>query len=136
MLPSVALIVTVPEEVLEGAEARPLASMVSRLGLLEVQLTELLTVCVLPSLYVPVAVNCWVDPLRTVGLPGVTASEERGALTTVPRADVLADAVTAETMKFPGATADSRPVLLMVATEDGVTDHCTEEVIFAVVLLA
>ena len=42
--------------------ARPLEEMVATLLLEEDQVTELVTSCVLLSVYVPVAVNFWVTP--------------------------------------------------------------------------
>ena len=38
-------------------------------------MTELVRFCVLPSLKVPVAVNCWVSPTATEGFAGVTATD-------------------------------------------------------------
>lgn len=55
--------------------ARPLAAIVATLVLEEDQVTELVRFCVLPSLYVPVAVNCWVSPAAKEGLAGVTATD-------------------------------------------------------------
>jgi hypothetical protein len=51
----------------------------------ELQLTDVVRFCVLPSLYVPVAVNCRVVPATIEGLVGVTASEvsvEAGVMVT------------------------------------------------------
>src|SRR5215472_10967313 len=45
----------------------------------ELQVTELVRFCVLLSLYVPVAVNCWATPLAIEGFAGVTASETKDA---------------------------------------------------------
>ena len=54
--------------------ARPPAAIVATLVLEEDQATELVRFCVLPSLNVPVAVNCWVSPAAKVGVAGVTAT--------------------------------------------------------------
>jgi len=41
----------------------------------ELQVTDVVRFCVLPSEYVPLAVNCWVVPATIEGPVGVTASE-------------------------------------------------------------
>ena len=48
--------------------------------LVELHVTELVRFCVLLSLYVPVAVYCWVVPLAMEALAGVTASDTSVAL--------------------------------------------------------
>ena len=62
--------------------ARPLEEMVATLVLEEDQMTELVTSCVLLSVYVPVAVNFWVTPWVIVGVAGVTAIELNAAVLT------------------------------------------------------
>ncbi len=49
----------------------------------EFHVTVLVRFCVLLSVYVPVAVNCWVLPLGTDGLAGVTAIETNAGAVTV-----------------------------------------------------
>ena len=71
-LPSVTVIVVVPAET---PVANPPALIVATPGLPEFHVTWLVTFCVLPSEYVPVAVNCCVVPLPMPGLAGVTAIE-------------------------------------------------------------
>ena len=68
--------------------------MVATLVLEEDQVTELVRFCVLPSLNVPVAVNCWVSPAAKEGVAGVTATDFRVGTTTViaAAADLLASA--------------------------------------------
>ena len=55
--------------------ARPPAAIVATLVLEEDQVTELVRFCVLPSVSVPVAVNCWVSPAVKEGFAGVTATD-------------------------------------------------------------
>ena len=43
----------------------------------EPQVTESVRFLLLPSLYLPVAVNCWVVPLATCALDGVTVIEAK-----------------------------------------------------------
>src|SRR5208282_4375088 len=55
--------------------ARPAAVIVATPGAEELQATEAVRFCVLPSLLVPVAVNCSVFPAAIEGFAGVTAME-------------------------------------------------------------
>ena len=61
----------------------PLAVMLATDGLLEAQVTELVRFCVVPSLKVPVAVNCSVFPMAIEGFAGVTAMDANVAGVTV-----------------------------------------------------
>src|SRR5260370_18660830 len=65
--------------------------MVAAAAVDEVQMTEVVTSCVLESLKVPVAVNCLVVPTAMLEFAGVTASETRVALVTVNDAFPLTD---------------------------------------------
>ena len=65
------------------AVASPAVLMVATVGVNEIQVTELVRFCVLVSLNVPVAVNCWVRPLGIEGLTGVTARDTSVAAVTV-----------------------------------------------------
>jgi hypothetical protein len=67
--------------------ARPAPLMVATELFEEFQLTELVRFCVLPSLYVPVAVNCCVAPGVIAGLAGVTAIDDKTAAVTVSVVD-------------------------------------------------
>jgi hypothetical protein len=79
MEPEVAVMVAVPTPV---PVANPLLAMVATVAEDELQVTELVRVCVLPSLYVPVAANCWLAPLAIDALPGLTDNDTRtGAVT-------------------------------------------------------
>ena len=78
--PEVAAMVVVPAV---RAVTRPFPLIVATAVLLEVQVTELVTSCVVPSEKVPMAVNCWVVAPGMVGLVGVTVMEDRLADVTV-----------------------------------------------------
>src|SRR5262249_57458064 len=80
MPPDVALICDVP---VATAVASPAAVMVATEVVAEAQVTEPVRSCVEPSEKVPVAVNCRVCPLATLGLAGVTAIDCRTAADTV-----------------------------------------------------
>jgi hypothetical protein len=54
------------------AVARPEELTAATVELLELQVTLFVMFCVLPSLNVPVAENCWVCPMLSVGLKGET----------------------------------------------------------------
>ena len=57
----------------------------------EPHVTELVRGCVLPSLYVPVAVNCWLVPFAIVALEGVMDMEtSTGAVTATLAEPVMA----------------------------------------------
>lgn len=80
--PRVAVIVVVPG-------ATPMANPVPLLTVAtvvveELHLAVLTRFCVVPLLYVPVAVNCWVMPAATEGLAGVIAIETSGGAVPVP----------------------------------------------------
>jgi hypothetical protein len=71
------------------AETRPALLAAATAGTEEDQVATALTSCVLPSLNVPVAVNCWNKPTTREGLTGVTASETALAFVTARPADAL-----------------------------------------------
>jgi len=72
IVPEVAVMVVVPTAT---AVAKPATLMVATAGVAESQLAVEVRFLVLPSLYVPVALNCWVVPAVMEGLDGVTAIE-------------------------------------------------------------
>ena len=63
--------------------ATPLGEMVVTVVFDVDHFTELVRFCVLPSVKVPVAVNCSVSPRATEGLAGVTAMDTKAAAETV-----------------------------------------------------
>src|ERR1700681_3015530 len=72
--PDVAMIVAAPTA---APLARPVALMVATPVLKDVQLTEDVRSSVLPSVNVPVALNCLVVPRAIAGLTGVSARDTR-----------------------------------------------------------
>jgi hypothetical protein len=124
--PSVAEIMLVPAD---NADARPEPLMVATAVLEEAQVTAPVKFCVEPSVYVPVAVNCWVVVAGVEGFAGVTAIETNsGAVTVncaVPMIE-LSDAVMVTGP--PGDTPFAKPLLAMVAMLVFDEDQVTEEV--------
>ena len=75
------------------------------------QFTVEVRFCVLPSEYVPVAVNCCVVPLANgAGFAGVTAIETRVAFVTVARKSPVMPSTVTATVLLPGATPVITPV--------------------------
>ena len=72
------LVVPSPTEV-----ARPVVLIVATPAAEELQVAVLLRFWVVPSVNVPVAVNCWVLPLAIDGFTGVTAIDASVAAVTV-----------------------------------------------------
>ena len=114
IVPEVAVMVAVPAAT---DVARPLLLTVAIEVLDEPQVTDAVISWVVPSEYVPVAVNCWVTPLGMVGSAGVTAMEDRFAEVTVRV--VLPEIVpeVAVMVAVPAAMAVARPLLLTVDTD-------------------
>lgn len=75
-VPDAAEIVTVPGLT---PDASPVALTVATAGFEEVQVTNVPALPLLPSVYVPLAVNCALDPAKTLADEGVTESEARTA---------------------------------------------------------
>ena len=89
--------ITFPEIVPEGVEtvavmvgvpaatavARPLLLTVASDVSVEVQMTWVVISKLVPSEYMPKAVNCWVSPTGILGLIGVTDMEDRAPAVTV-----------------------------------------------------
>src|SRR6266508_3077352 len=109
----VAEIVVVPDAE-EAAVARPVALMVATVGFEDAQVTWLVRFRVLPSVYVPVAVNCCVSPVKLLGFAGVTAIDTSWMTLSVVLP--LTPPSVAETVVVPGESALARPVAPMVAT--------------------
>ena len=83
IVPEVALIVLDP---VATVVANPALLIVATVVVPEVQVAVLVRFCVLLSVYVPVAVNCCVNPLVTDGFAGVTLIELRAMPTPVNEA--------------------------------------------------
>src|SRR5262245_35047782 len=78
------------------AVARPVGVMVATEIVAEAQVTWLVKSNVELSEKVPVAVNCWVAPLGTLGPEGVTAIDTRVTLATVSVVEPVTPSSTAE----------------------------------------
>ena len=85
---SVAEAVIKPEVALMFATPKPIpvddppVAMVATAVAAELQFTVLVKSCVLPSLYIPVAMNCWLMPFAIDAVAGVIERETKiGALT-------------------------------------------------------
>jgi hypothetical protein len=94
----------------------------------ELQFTTEVTSCVLPSLKVPVAVNCCVAPRTTVGVSGFIAIEARVTGFTTSEADPLTEPKLTLIVVVPALRVLASPavvaVSLMVATEAAVELQC------------
>jgi hypothetical protein len=112
--PEVALMVVVPTLALV---APPVALMVATLTVAEAHVTVLVRSWVLPSLNVPVAVNCWLVPRAIEGLLGFTVIEVRTAAVTVRLSVPVTDPYWADMVTVPGTRPVPNPVLLTVAVE-------------------
>jgi hypothetical protein len=99
------------------AVAWPATPTVATDVLSDAQVTLLLITCVLPSLKVPVAVNCTCVPGAIVSPAGVTEMEERVALVTVSTVVALNEPKDAPMFEDPAALPFASPVVApMVAT--------------------
>jgi hypothetical protein len=125
--PALAVIVAVP---VATEAASPLALAVVMVVSLEVQLAVLVRSCLLLSVNVPVAVNCWTVPSAIVGLAGVRAIDTSAAAPTLSVVEPEIEAKVAETLAVPVATPLASPcvpaALLIVAMAPLDELHCTE----------
>jgi hypothetical protein len=125
MLPSVAVIIEVP---VARVEANPVLDIVATVVFADAQTTEFVRFSIDPSLNVPVAVNCWVRPLATLGSAGVTAIAVTIAGVTVSVVAPLMPPSVAVMVDVPVASVVARPVLDIVATVVVADVQPTEEV--------
>ncbi len=128
--PDVALIVEVPTP---APVARPAALMVAVAVVPEDQVTLDVRFCVVPSLNVPVAVNCCVAPLAIDGFAGVTVIDCSVAAVTVSKVEPLIDDDVAVIVEVPTPAPVARPAALIVAVVVVPDDHVTVLVRFCVV---
>jgi hypothetical protein len=84
--PDFAVIVVVPRVTLT---ATPLAPIVATAGVEEIHDTEVVMTLVLPSVYVPVAMNCWEVPRAIEAEAGETAIDTNAAPVTDSAAGAL-----------------------------------------------
>ena len=125
--PDVAVIPVVPWATLVTSPWDPaLLLTVATFCAVELQVTEVVRSSVLPSVYVPTALNCCVVPKAIDGLGGVTASETRAGGLTVSVADPDTVPEAALIVAAPVATLLARPVLVMVAMAVLEELHVTE----------
>jgi hypothetical protein len=130
-VPDVAVMLAVP---CPAPVATPALLIVAVAGVSDVHVAVLVRFCMLPSVYVPIAVNCCVVPRAIEGVGGVTAIETSAAAVTVSTVDPLIDPEVAVMLAVPSATVVAipivEPVLLIVATLVVSELHCTVVVMF------
>lgn len=127
-LPEAALIVVVPAATVR---ANPPLPIVATFVAEELQAEEVVRFCVLPSEYVPVAVNCCGAPSPIEGDAGVTAIDTSAAVTVSSVEPVILPEA-ALMVVVPEANALAKPcfpaTLLIVATVAFVELHVTDGV--------
>jgi hypothetical protein len=114
------VVVPVPTEVANPA-VPVLLLMVATVAAVELQWPVWVRSCMLPSVYVPVAVNCCVVPKGIVAVGGLIAIETSAAAVTVSTVELLTEPEAAVMVAVPCATPVANPVLLIVAVP-GVSD--------------
>jgi hypothetical protein len=128
--PESAVMVVVPAPVLVAKPALPAELlMVATFAAKELQCTVVVTSCVVPSAYMPVAVNCWLVPIPMAVLCGVTLIDTSGAAVTIRFEVPVTDPELAVISAVPGFTVVASPslpvVLLMLLTVESLEDHVT-----------
>jgi hypothetical protein len=96
--------------------ATPVLVTLAMAGALEVHVTELVMVCLLPSLNVPVATNACVAPGRTEVEAGATAIDDKTGDPPVPLSDTVCGLLFAESLKVN--VPDRAPAALGVNVTD------------------
>ncbi len=96
--------------------ARPEPEIVAAVMFVDDHATVVVRFFVLPSLYVPVAVNCCVAPKVMEGFMGVTAIETKLGATTVNVAEPVIELDVAEMFVVPAETLLAIPLLPIPAT--------------------
>jgi hypothetical protein len=115
--------------------AKPALLTVATAGEKEFQVTDEVRSCVLPSPYVPVAVNCWVVPNAIEALVGLTDSPTRSGGVTCRVAEPEMVPETALIIADPCPVLAAKPLLLIDATKGDDEVQPTDLVRFCVVLL-
>ncbi len=116
MLPDVAVMVVLPAATPEARPLEPPALLiVATAGADEFQVTDAVRTCVVPSEYVPVAVNCRVVPLAMLGLAGVIDRDTSVADVTVSVVDPEMLPDVALIVVEPAAFDEAKPEALIVA---------------------
>jgi len=115
--PDVACIVVVPKPAVVANPCEPDALLiVATLGADELHAAVLVRFCVLPSLYVPVAVNCCVLPTAIEAFAGVTAIDTSTGAITVSVVEPVILLIVALMLEAPVVTPLARPPAVIVAT--------------------
>lgn len=112
--PNAALIVLLPATTLD---TKPCALMVAAAALDDVQMTVVVMSCVLLSLKLPVAVNCFVVPTAMLEFAGVTAMDTKAAEVTITDAVPLIPPEVAVMVAVPGPVVLPNPAGSMLTTE-------------------
>ena len=128
MVPEVAMMVVLP---VPAPVASPPVAMVAAAVFVELHTTKPVRLPMLPSLYIPVAVYCWVVPLAMEALIGVTEMDTSTAVTVRLVEPVTApDTAWMEVVPTPMPVAS--PPLVIVAAAVLVELQVTEAVRFVV----
>ena len=96
--------------------ARPWLSTVAMPLCAESHLADVVKSSVLPSLYVPVALSCFVVPKAKDGFEGVIAIESKTGCATLRVPEAVSEPETAVMVALPMAAAVANPLLLTLAT--------------------
>jgi hypothetical protein len=101
-------------------------------GVEELHVAVLVRFCVLPLLYVPVAVNCCVVPMAMEGFAGVTAIDTSAGAVTVSVVEPVILPSVALIVDVPVFTPFAKPPAVIVATPGAEDPHVTVLVRFCV----
>ena len=116
IVPEVAVTVVLPKDTLL---ATPRLFTVAMVGVALLQVTVVVKFRVLPSLYVPVAVNGRVVPKANDGFAGVTAIETKTGCPTVSVAEPAIEPEAAVIVAVPTLAPVARPPAAIVAIDVG-----------------
>lgn len=131
--PEVAVTVVVPIPVLVARPLLPRLLLTTATAVFaELQVTEVVRSCVLPSVKVPVAANCCLMPSAIEAWVGVTVRETRAAGATLSMVEPLTEPEVAVMVEVPCVTLVAKPwlpaELLTVATLTSEEAQVAEEV--------
>ncbi len=125
MAPAFAVIVVLPAPA-PFANPEPLTPATD--GWVEAQVTTLLRSCMLPSLKVPMAANCWVVPAAMLAVAGDMAIETSTGELTVSTAEPWTVPEVAVILADPMPTPAARPPEPIVATGAALEDQVADAV--------
>ena len=131
MVPEVAVIEVAPNPALVASPMLPVVLLITATIVEEeVHATVVVMSWVVPSPYVPVALNCWLVPRGMFAVGGLTAIETNGAGFTFRVAEVFTDPELIPIVVVPAARAIATPLvpgeLLMVATLAALELQCPD----------